>query len=247
MKFRKPIWLAVLVLAATVLSSCNIGATPAPTEDPGAIQTQAFGIVLTQAAEQQAQTAAAIPPTPLPTNTTAPTATLAIATIGTIPTSAFGATNTPIGFNTQQPGLTPQLLVTPTLGVINTVTTKNGCNDAIYLGETDPADKATVARGKDFSKGWMLSNTGECSWDEGYIFDYLQDYFPDVGINQLDGYDVPLKKNNLDEYTKPGYGQTFIVKLKAPSVAGEYKAYWKLKDDSGNYFGPLVYVWITVP
>lgn len=247
MKFRKSIWLVVVVLAAMLLSSCNIGATPAPTQDLGAVQTQAFGIVLTEAANQQTQTAAAIPPTPSPTNTLAPTATLAIATSGTIPTSALGVTNTPFGFNTQQPGLTPQLLVTPTVGTINTVTTLNGCNDGRYEGETGPADKSSIERGKEFAKGWSISNTGECTWDEGYVFDYLQDYFPDIGINQLQGYDIPLKKNTPEEYTKSGYGQTFIVKLKAPTTPGEYKAYWKLKDDAGNYFGPLVYVWIVVP
>lgn len=246
MKFRKSFWLVVLILAAMFLSSCNIGATPAPTQDLGAIQTQAYGIVLTEAAIQQTQTAAAIPPTLQPTNTLAPTPTLSIiTTVGVIPTSA-GGTNTPIAFNTQQPGLTPQLLITPTIGVINTVTTKNGCNDAAFLAETEPYDKSTVPGGKEFSKGWMLSNTGTCTWDEGYVFDYLQDYFPDINITQLEGYDISLKKNTEEEYTKPGHGQTFIVKLKPPAKAGEYKAYWKLKDDAGTYFGPLVYVWVIV-
>ncbi|NWF64903.1 MAG: hypothetical protein HXY38_11420 [Chloroflexi bacterium] len=244
MSFRKFRWLAVAILAAILVSSCNLGATPPPTVDANAIQTQAFGQVLTQVADQSTQTAAAMPPTPLPTFTLAPTNTLPA-----IPTSnAFGiATNTPFAFNTQQPGLTPQALVSPTVGAINTVTTLNGCNDGRYEGETGPADKSTVERGKEFSKGWTIHNTGECTWDEGYIFDYLQDYFPDVGINQLDGYDVRLKKNTPEEYTKPGYGQTFIVKLRAPTTPGEYKAYWKLRDDAGNYFGPLVYVWIIVP
>lgn len=243
MKFRKSIWLVGLTVAGLLLSSCNIGASPEPTQDPGIIQTQAVGVVLTQAAEQQTQTAAAVPPTPLPTNTPLPTVT-----VGVLPTSSFlNVTNTPFTFNTQQPGLTPQLLVTPSVVAVNTVTTKNGCNDAVYLGETEPYDKSTVARGKEFSKGWMLSNTGTCTWDEGYVFDYLQDYFPDVGINQLNGYDIKLKKEAAEEHTKPGFGQTYIVKLKAPTVAGEYKAYWKLKDDAGNYFGPLVYVWIVVP
>lgn len=241
MKFRTFRRLAVFLLAAMLLSACNIGATPAPTVDAGAIQTQAFGQVLTQVALNATQTAAAIPPTPLPTFTPVPTNTLP-------PIDAFGiATNTPFSFNTQQPGLTPQAIFTPTLGVVNTVTTLNGCNDGRYDGETGPADKSNVERGKEFAKGWMIANTGQCTWDEGYVFDYLQDYFPDVGINQLSGYDIVLKKNTPEEYTKPGFGQTFIVKLKAPTTPGEYKGYWKLKDDAGNYFGPLVYVWIIVP
>ena len=241
MNFRKSTWLAGFVLAAILLSACNLGATPPPTQDAGAIQTQAFALVLTQVAGQETQTAAAIPPTPFPTSTTVPTNTLPA-----LPTNDPFAivTNTPFALNTQQPGLTPQLLVTPTLGVVNTVTTLNGCNDAQYLGETKPVDGTVIEAGKEFSKGWSFSNIGECTWDEGYVFDYLQDYA--LGTPELVGYDIVLKKNQPETYTPKGYGQTFIVKLKAPNKPGEYKAFWKMKDDQGNYFGPLVYVWIVV-
>ncbi|MBL8049774.1 MAG: hypothetical protein JNM46_01005 [Anaerolineales bacterium] len=243
MKFSKFNWLAGVILASILISSCNIGATPPPEQDAGAIQTQAFGIVLTQSAIQQTQTAAAVPPTPLPTDTLVATITLA-----PLPTSStFGATNTPFSLNTQQPGLTPQLLITPTVGVINTFTTTNGCNDGAYIGETKPFDKDSVKVNAEFSKAWTILNTGTCTWDEGYVFDYLQDYFPpEANVSQLNGYDIALKKNTLEEYTKPKHSQSFIVKLKAPKDPGQYKGYWKLKDDAGNYFGPLVYVWITV-
>ncbi len=244
MKSRKIIWLVMLTLITSILiSACNLGATPAPTQDPGFVQTQAFEIVLTQQSIQQTQTAAAIPPTSVPTNT--PVSTV---TVGVLPTSiTFGATNTPFALNTQPAGLTPQLLITPTIGIINTLTTSNGCNDGAYLGETAPYDKDSIKVNKDFSKGWSILNTGTCVWDEGYVFDYLQDYFPtEPDISKLSGYDISLKKNSPEEYTKAGSSQTFIVKLKTPSTAGQYKGYWKLKDDAGNYFGPLVYVWVTV-
>src|SRR5690349_8651323 len=98
MKFRKSFWLVIILIPTIILSACNLGAAPAPTEDPGAIQTQAFNLVLTQAASQQTQTALAVPPTALPTNTALPTATFI--TLG-------GSTITPFAFNTQQPGFTP--------------------------------------------------------------------------------------------------------------------------------------------
>ena len=241
MNFRTLTWLTGFTLAAILLSACNLGATPPPTQDVGIIQTQAFELVLTQVAGQATQTAAAIPPTPFPTSTAQPTNTLPA-----LPTNDPFAivTNTPFALNTQQPGLTPQLLASPTLGVVNTVTTLNGCNDAQYLGETKPVDGAVIEAGKEFSKGWSFSNIGECTWDEGYVFDYLQDYA--LGTPELVGYDIVLKKNQPETYTPKGFGQTFIVKLKAPNKPGEYKAYWKMKDDQGNYFGPLVYVWIVV-
>ena len=106
------------------------------------------------------------------------------------------------------------MLITPTLGVINTLTTLNGCNDGAYLGETAPFDKDSIKVNKDFSKGWTILNTGTCTWDEGYIFDYLQDYFPpEADVAQLVGYDIKLKKETPEEYTKPGHSQSFIVKI----------------------------------
>ncbi|MBI5945043.1 MAG: hypothetical protein HY864_11790 [Chloroflexi bacterium] len=238
MKFRKSLWLTVAMVLAVVLSSCSLGATPAPTADPGVIQTQAVSIVFTQVAMQQTQTALAIPPTPLPTNTPFPTPTL-----GVLPTFApVGGLNTPSAFNTQLPGLTP--LVTPfaTIGIVSTVTTKNGCNDGTFMGESAPYDKDAISPEKKFSKSWMILNSGTCTWDEGYSFTFL----PELSTPGLGGYSIVLKKNAPDEYTKPQSTQTFVVKLTAPKAKGEYKGFWKLRDDAGNYFGPLVSVWIIV-
>jgi hypothetical protein len=238
MKFRKSILLMGALIAAVILSSCNIGATPAPEQDPGTVQTQAVELVLTQAALQQTQTAAAMPPTPLPTNTLAATPTL-----GGLPTFApIGGTTTPFAFNTQQPGLTPLALVSPTIGFVNTVTTKNGCNDATYLGEGGVKDGDEIEAGKSFSKSFMLQNTGTCAWDEGYSFAFV----PEFSTPGFQGYSIVLPKNKPEDYTKVGHGQTFVLKLTAPKTAGTYKGYWKLKDDVGNFFGPLVWLEIVV-
>lgn len=238
MTFRKMIWLMGALFISITLGACNIGATPPPAQDTGAIQTQAFEIVLTQAALQQTQTAAAIPPTPIPTDTLIATNTLV-----PLPTSAnFGVTNTPFAFNTQQPGLTPQLLISPTVGIVNTVTTKNGCNDGQYLAESGYVDGTPIEAGKNFNKSFMIQNIGTCTWDEGYSLAFL----PELSTPGFQGYSIVLPKNKPEDYTKPGYGQTFVLKLKAPKDPGTYKGYWKLKDDAGNYFGPLVWVEVVV-
>src|SRR5690349_12665898 len=126
MKLRKHIWLSGFLLVATTLSSCNLGATPAPTQDAAAIQSTALAQVLSTVSAQQTQTAAAIPPTALPTDTLVPTQTLQ----ATFP--PVGGTTT---VGTLITGGTPIFTVTP--GSITTLTTKNGCNDALYMGE-DP-------------------------------------------------------------------------------------------------------------
>jgi hypothetical protein len=236
MKSRKSLWLAGATILAIALSSCNLGATAVPTKDPGVIQTQAFSAVLTQVSIQQTQTVLANPPTPLPTNTQLPTATL-------ITASTFAPLNTPFAFNTQQPGVTPLASLVPTVGFVPTTTTKNGCNDGTFMGETAPLDGTVMDPLKNFSKGWQILNSGTCAWDEGYSFAFLGSPPSTPGF---EGYSIVLPKNKPEDYTKPNSTQTYIVKLTTPKTPGDYKGYWKLKDDAGNFFGPLVSVWIVV-
>jgi hypothetical protein len=232
MKFRKPSWLiSVAMIGAVLLSSCNLGATPIPTEDVGAVQTQAFNIVLTQSALQMTQIALANP-TALPTATPLPTGTLGAATFA--PIGGEGAA-TPI------PGFTPLASPVPTLGgAIATITTKNGCNDGTYMGETEPAktDWAVLTANTEYSKAWTIQNVGTCPWDEGYAFVILPERSsPEIRWVQTS---IVIKKN--DEFTLPQHGQSFVVKFTTPRKAGKYEAYWKLHDDAMNYFGPMVWI-----
>lgn len=239
---RKSIWLVGAVLLSVILSSCNVGATPAPTQDPGAIQTQAFNVVLTQVSLNQTQTAQALPPTALPTNTPLPTATL-----GLIPTASFLGTNTPFAFNTQQAGLTPLALpsTAPTVGVHSTITTANGCNNGVMVSESSPYDGATIKAGKEFTKSWDLLNTGTCVWDEGYSFSFRPEFSssPDGASIGYYSKDEVIARNGT--FTKPGETRTFIVQLRAPTKIGQYVWSWKLKDDAGNLFGSLVFIKFT--
>jgi hypothetical protein len=231
MKFRKLQWPVVYTMLAIILSSCNLGATPAPTQDVAAIQTEAFNQVLTQVA-------AANSPTPLPTNTALP----ATATLQAAPTFApagGSGTATPFPFNTAQPGLglTPLASPVPTLGgVVSTVTTKNGCNDGIMTSESAPYDGAMLNPGEDYEKSFAFLNTGTCAWDEGYAFVFQ----PTYSTPDFKGYDIVFRKEK--DFTAPGKAISFIVKLKASQAPGEHIGVWKLRDDGGNYFGSMVWV-----
>ncbi len=227
MKFHKLQWLIGYTVLAIILSSCNLGATPAPTQDIGAIQTQAFGQVLTQVA-------AASSPTPLPTNTALP----ATATLMLPPTFAPVGGSTPFAFNTPPPGLTPLALSpVPTLaGMVPTITTENGCNNGVLTGEGRPYDGEVLAPSKPYEKEFTLMNTGSCTWDEGYAFVFQ----PGFSSPDFQGYDILLRK--AEDSTKPGYSITFIIKLKASHIPGEHIGSWKMRDDGGNYFGSLVFV-----
>lgn len=240
MKLRKTLWLISVMIPAIILSACNLGATAVPTQDPGVIQTEAFNLVMTQAALLQTQTALAIPPTAAPTNTLLP-----IATQGVIPTAAL-TINTPIPFNTQLPGFTPLASPIPTIqGSVATVTTKNGCNDGWLVSESAPLDGAKLKNFTKFTKTFNFINKGTCTWDEGYTLVFLKD----LSTPELKGYDIVYTKR--DTPTKPEQGNSFNLKLEVPggkTKEVEYVGYWKLRDDAGNLFGSMVWVkFIAVP
>lgn len=234
MKSRKIFWLITIsLIISVVISACNIGATPAPTQDPGVIQTQAFEIVLTQQSIQQTQTAAAIPPTSLPTNTF-----VATNTIVPLPTSGLLFTNTPFALNTQQPGFTPLADgTTPiaTVGVVSTTTTKNGCNDGYLISEGGPYDGKTILTNTEFTKTWEFINVGTCPWDEGYTFAFV----PEYSTGGKGSKDFVIPKGG--PFVEPQKTIIFTVTLRTPKTPGEYIWYFKLKDDQGNYFGSLVW------
>lgn len=237
MKFRKPIWLITILIPTIILSACNLGATPASAQDPGAIQTEAFNLVLAQAASQQTQTALAIPPTQAPTNTFIPTATFI--TLG-------GATVTPFAFSTQQPGFTAIASPIFTANPQSTVTTKNGCNDGMYMGEdphyTDATHFLEVGIGEVVEQFFRYKNTGTCPWDEGYAFVFQ----PEYSSPEITGNTITLPKNKPTDYTYPGSEVRYKAIIKAPKVAGDYSAYWKLRADDGSEFGALVSLFIRV-
>ncbi len=235
---RKILWLAGTIIMTIVLSACNLGATPVPTQEPGAIQTEAFGVVLTQAALNQTQTAQAVPPTVQPTNTLPPTATLEL-----IPTAAI---NTPFALNTQQPGLTPISIpsVAPTPGAYSTLPTTNGCNDGWFVSESAPLDGASLLAGKELIKTFEILNTGTCAWDEGYSFSFRPEYSSSpegAGIGYY-GKDEFLTASNQ---IKPGQTGVFKINFTVPRKTGAYVWAWKLKDDAGGLFGSLVFMKFT--
>ncbi len=232
MKFVKTIWL--ILLSAIVLSACGAGATAEPTQDLGAIQTQAIQTVVAQFNQQLTQTAAAVSPT-VPASLTP----LATATLGTQPTFApvGGSTSTattpgvgtPFAFNTPASGFTP---------IASPVQTQSGpvCNDSAFVEDVTIPDGTEIHPGFNFTKSWLIKNTGTCMWDEGYVLVYQGGVF--------DGYDVPLKDPH--DFVKPGDTHKFELNLTAPLKEGEAQDCWKMKADNGEYFGTYLCVKVMV-
>jgi hypothetical protein len=219
---------AGIVLAATS-AACNLGKSPQPTPDVAGLYTAAADTLVAQLHDQQTQTAAAVPPTPAASPTP-------LASFTSLPTLPLIAGLTPFGtftFGTPGVGLTPL----PTL-VSGTIVSgfAVGCNNAVFIGETIP-DGTKMVPMHSFKKTWSLQNTGTCAWDEGYSFAFKSG-------ERLGGFDVKITKS--EDFTEPNHSQAFVIPMEAPKDAGEYKGYWQMKDDSGNWFGSLVSVDIIV-
>lgn len=230
MQQKKFIWLALVVLLASSLVSCNIGKAPEPTQDVNAIYTAAAGTALAQISDQMTQTAQAVPPSPLPSSTSASLPTLQLSA-GATP---FGVAGTQFVFNTPGAGTLPTATKVPSGA--GTGSTAVGCNDALFLQETIP-DGTIIAKGESFDKVWQVRNTGTCAWDDGFTFVF-------VSGDQLGG--TTKNFNKASDFVAPGYGTSLIVPMVAPTTAGTYTGSWKLKNDAGQLFGPLLTVKIVV-
>jgi hypothetical protein len=233
MPLSKLIWVASVLFLTAALTSCNIGKVPEPTADVNAIFTSAAATMVVQLNDQQTQTALAVPPTSLSSPT-------ALATFTALPTFSLGSTpfGTPFIFVTPGLGLTP---LAPTLPPSGSVASgfAVGCNNATFVAENLP-DKTVIAPGKKFVKSWELLNTGTCSWDDGYSFEFKSG-------EQMQGQNVLItKKSSSSDFTAPGHSQTFNIPMWTPAAHGEYIGYWQMKGDNGQWFGSLVRVDLDV-
>ncbi len=234
MYFKKLLGAAAAVLLTAALTSCNAGKAPAPTIDANAIYTAAAQTLAAADSARETQTAQAVTSTPAgsPTSAASPTplATFAIAT-GAVPFATSGGTT--FSLPTLAIGSTPL----PSGGGGGANNGAVGCNNAVYIGETGPADKTEVTAGKPLEKGWSMDNTGTCPWGAGYSFAFLSG-------EQLGGKDVVI--TSKDTATAPGHSQSFIVKLTAPTTPGEYIGNWQMKAPDGTRFGNIVFFDVVV-
>jgi hypothetical protein len=220
---------------ALILSGCNFGATPAPTQDANAINTSVVGTTVAQLSIQLTETAFAVPsPTSEPINTAVSLPTFSLPTAGSESPTA-GALPT-VSFNTTPlPGFTP--LATPTQAGA-TASLGDACSNSVFEGDVTVPDGTVFKPGEDFTKIWAMRNTGTCQWDEGFALVFVG------GDRALDPYDFLFKKTS--DIVLGGQGVNIAIKLTAPIAEGDYQGHWRMRNDKGYYFGTYLSVYITV-
>ena len=223
-KFPRHLTISLLSVAL-FLASCGGGATAVPTADVNAISTAAVETAIAQLSLQFTQTAQAAPTsTTLPTNTpislpTTAAGSPAPTTAGGLPTVSFNTT--PLTGITQ--------LASPAAPPAATVSLGDACNNSIYLADLTIPDGTEIRPGVDFKKVWSFQNTGTCTWDEGYSLVFIGG---DQAIDPVN-YDITVR----EDFIGPGETAEFDIPLTAPLTEGAYTGAWRMRSDSGVYFG----------
>ncbi|MFH2103431.1 MAG: NBR1-Ig-like domain-containing protein [Chloroflexota bacterium] len=142
-------------------------------------------------------------------------------------------TNTPLVTDTPTATNTPFNLPAPSTA------TQAACDNSVFLTDVTIPDGSEIAAGSVFVKTWRVRNLGLCTWDEDY---YLA--FGWGGIDTNWSTVAPILFGNT---IVPGEEMEISVTLKAPTVAGNYGATFRLFNDRNYTFGDWLGVYIRVP
>ncbi len=213
-------WRIVLIGSFLLLAACSPAETPAPTMDEALIFTQVAQTV----AAQFTQTAAA---QPSPTFTLVPPPTLA----------APGDVTATI---TQPPIILPLLTATATVSLLTPQATPTGplCNDSIFIRQVGVQDGAILKPGQKFETGWVMQNTGICTWGAGYTL---------VRVSGNTDFDAPpFAIRDPKDFVQPGALFEISLHMTAPKTPGIYEAYYQMYSDKSIPFGMGMFLHIEV-
>ncbi len=100
------------------------------------------------------------------------------------------------------------------------------CDAAQFVADVTIPDGTYIDPGATFTKTWRIKNVGACSWNPSYSVVFSSG-------DQMGGPDQVF----FPRFVSPGQAVDLSVRLTAPTTAGTFRGYWKLKNDSGTIFG----------
>jgi hypothetical protein len=176
----------------------------------------------------------------------AATPTISVADVQTMAVSTFasGLTQTAAAMPTDTPTITPA--PANTVVALNTFASLNGtpgtavgnptasCLGLVFKSDVTITDDTNMTPGQQFTKTWLVQNTGSCAWQPGFKWTL-------VGGNPMGGSSV-----TLTQAVSPGAEYQISVPLVAPNTAGEATGTWKMADTNGTFFGEAPWVKVMV-
>jgi len=194
-----------------LLPACKLpeAATPEPTKPaPEAVFTSAA-----QTAEAMRQQRFA--------QTTTPKVEQLIATVAA-PTATTTPTNPPLEMVPSPSLPAPTAVLTNTAGA----PPAPGDDKAEFVSDVSIPDGTPIGPEKKFVKTWQLRNVGSTTWTTDYALVFIDGDL--MGASPA----VPLP-----EEVAPYEKVNISVEMVAPSTAGKYRGYWKLRNAAGKIFG----------
>ncbi|HVN15907.1 MAG TPA: NBR1-Ig-like domain-containing protein [Anaerolineales bacterium] len=118
------------------------------------------------------------------------------------------------------------LSLIPAATIVQPAAAWSSCDWAQFVADVTVPDGTTYAPGASFRKTWRLKNIGSCAWTTSYalVFDSGERFGAPAAVN------FPITVN-------PGQTVDISVDMTAPSTAGQYYGYWKLRNASNVVFG----------
>lgn len=107
-------------------------------------------------------------------------------------------------------------------------------NGMMFVSDVSLPDRTTLLPNMPATKTWNILNTGTCTWDSGYTFNYVKGSV--LGP-------VTVKINKL---VAPGENYEVSVDLTTPAENGEYTSWWQMRSPEGMNFGQTIWYDVRV-
>jgi len=195
-------------IIAGILVSCGPAAQATPTPDQAAIFTQVAATI--QAGIQQTRDT-------LPTSTPAPTNTL----------------HPPRHHSNAPPlSLTPLPTLTRYVPISGGTQSSGSGDDLKMISDVNYPDCTVIAPGEEFTKTWLVQNSGTTTWTAKYFLQWIdiKNYDPNNYTKV-----VLTPKKVLGEEVKPDAQIELDVKLVSPDDNGVYTIYFRMWNPDAVY------------
>ena len=106
----------------------------------------------------------------------------------------------------------------------------NCVNGMQFLNDVSIPDRTVLLPNMNATKTWRIKNTGTCTWDSAYTFNYVKGSLqgqPGWSIQKLVG---------------PGESYEISVDFVTPAGNGEYTSYWQMRSPEGMNFGQTIWM-----
>jgi Ig-like domain from next to BRCA1 gene/Transglycosylase SLT domain len=130
-----------------------------------------------------------------------------------------------------------KLTVSPAGGVIQTATPVPAKQPAkenlLFVADTSFPDGSKLAPKQKFVKGWLVFNSGQTTWQQGWTLRVVSG--PPFAAKRVVLPATP-KCRSLD----------LVVSMKAPAKVGSYRSKWRIYDENGHPFGEALTLIVNV-